>query len=91
MMPTTYANIYREYDTMTRKDYELIAAGFHAASGRLPHNAVQDGVMTAALGVAERLGQDNPRFNLNTFMWACGWKPVGDARKPVWRIREDGA
>ena len=36
MMPTTYANIYREYDTMTRKDYELIAASFRAITEREP-------------------------------------------------------
>ena len=73
---------------MTRKDYKLIAAGFKTAADMLYGG---DGVKIAALCVAERLGQDNPAFNLNTFMWACGWKPVGDARKPVWVHREAGA
>jgi hypothetical protein len=71
---------------MTRKDYVIIAAGFKATSDGLP--AVQEGVRKAAICVALNLGQDNPAFNLNTFMWACGWKPVGDARKPIWRLRE---
>ena len=89
MMPTTYANIYREYDTMTRKDYELIAASFHAIVERAPvdDTALRD----TALELAHRLRQDNPAFSLNTFMWACGWKPVGDARKPIWLLREAGA
>ena len=74
---------------MTRKDYELIAASFHAIVERAPvdDTALRD----TALELAHRLRQDNPAFNRNTFMWACGWKPVGDARKPVWRIREAGA
>ena len=74
---------------MTRKDYELIAASFHAIVERAPvdDTALRD----TALELAHRLRQDNPRFNLNTFMWACGWKPVGDARKPVWVHREAGA
>ena len=71
---------------MTRKDSVIIAAGFHTALGE--GNPDWRAVRDCALRVAERLGQDNPNFNLNTFMWACGWKPVGDARKPVWRLRE---
>jgi hypothetical protein len=73
---------------MTKRDYVIIADALKAASDGLPHNAVQEGVREAALCLALNLGQDNPAFNLNTFMWVCGWKPVGDARKPVWRLRE---
>ena len=74
---------------MTRKDYELIAASFHAIVERAPvdDTALRD----TALELAHRLRQDNPAFSLNTFMRACGWKPVGDARKPVWVHREAGA
>ena len=74
---------------MTRKDYELIAASFRAITERGPVDDTP--LRDAALRVAERLSQENPAFNLNTFMWACGWKPVGDARKPVWLLREAGA
>jgi hypothetical protein len=76
---------------MTKRDYVIITDALKAASDGLPAEdprCAHEGVREAALCLALNLGQDNPAFNLNTFMWACGWKPVGDARKPVWELRE---
>jgi hypothetical protein len=72
---------------MTKRDYVIIADALWAAGYNKPQTVLK-GVKEAALCLALNLGQDNPAFNRNTFMWACGWKPVGDARKPIWRLRE---
>ena len=63
---------------MTRKDYELIAAALRSSRGRigddLGHNPEQSrGVRRAAAHLADALAQDNPRFDAQRFLTACGY------------------
>jgi hypothetical protein len=58
---------------MTRKDYILIAEALKAARP-LPHwdrNKEAQWVVTFSR-LADRLIEDNPRFDFNTFKKACG-------------------
>jgi len=73
---------------MTRKDYEIIAAEFKRyadcdqdhfdrleAAGFEPeaqHRARYSRLTLLANSLAVRLAQDNPRFDRNTFINACG-------------------
>lgn len=73
---------------MTRKDYELIAAEFkkyadcdHDHFARLDAAGFEPEAQTRARysrltllanSIAARLAQDNPRFDRNTFINACG-------------------
>jgi hypothetical protein len=60
---------------MTRKDYELLAGGF-----RMAINALDDperiGAKLAATEIAHRLEGDNPRFDHERFLQACGFAPL---------------
>jgi hypothetical protein len=61
---------------MTRKDYELIANAFRLANGS---TKVTDYDAESALGLlaeilGDRLEQDNPRFDRERFLTACGVK-----------------
>ena len=71
---------------MTRKDYELLAAVFKrytdadkagdAATGHQEQSeadkARQSRLKALALALSDSLKQDNPRFNAETFLKACG-------------------
>ena len=73
---------------MTRKDYEIIAAEFkkyadsdHDHFARLhaaklepdpTHRARYSRLTLLASSIAARLAQDNPRFDRNVFINACG-------------------
>ena len=59
---------------MTRKDYILIAEVFRVELERCDGRA-QDGVAFAARSMALRLSQDNPRFDHDRFLKACGVTP----------------
>ena len=52
---------------MTRKDYQLIAEVFARSAG-------DDLAKLIALNLADKLEQDNPRFNKARFLTACGVK-----------------
>lgn len=63
---------------MTRKDYELIAKAINDTRLRigddLGHNPEQNrGVRRAAAHLADALAQDNPRFDAQRFLTACGY------------------
>lgn len=64
---------------MTRKDYELIAAAIKEAKPLLPpvadyaETTRQLGWQTTAHAVAEALARDNPRFDRERFLAACGF------------------
>lgn len=61
---------------MTRKDYEIIAAAINqqvrnaAEIARTPHENLE----CLAIGMANRLAADNPNFNRDLFLSACGVK-----------------
>ncbi len=60
---------------MTRQDYILLAAGFKEALEAWPDEAdfqQRVGVQTAANRVSRRLAADNPAFDRNRFLAACG-------------------
>lgn len=62
---------------MTRKDYELIAAALRMSRvGNLAGNEnralYNNGVDNAATNVADALASDNPRFDRERFLSACG-------------------
>lgn len=57
---------------MTKKDYELIARVFtrHCKVSHVDAKARE--AMDMAYDMADALAQDNPRFNRNKFLKACG-------------------
>jgi hypothetical protein len=58
---------------MTRRDYVLIAAALKGAHDSHIHTLPGAiGVRTAALTLADTLAQDNPRFDRDRFLKACG-------------------
>lgn len=64
---------------MTRKDYELIAAAVrNAYKGVNPftdtpdtRQQIKDGICRASMAIADRLAEDNPRFDRERFLDAC--------------------
>ena len=60
---------------MTRKDYQLIASGvlstLRCYDNGTPENAA---IKELALTLSYELGMDNPRFDSNRFLVACGVK-----------------
>jgi len=54
---------------MTRKDYELIAKAIRCASAA-PGYAARNSF--AAFAIADALASDNPRFDRERFLKACG-------------------
>ena len=52
---------------MTRKDYQLIADVFARSAG-------DDIAKFLAVNLADKLKQDNPRFDADKFLTACGVK-----------------
>ena len=60
---------------MTRKDYELIAkaiADLRNATGAVMGEEFQHGAKQAAQYIASALASDNPRFDRERFLKACG-------------------
>jgi hypothetical protein len=60
---------------MTKKDYELIARNFRttmATAKRLKADASAGMILVLANSLAADLAIDNPRFNRETFLSACG-------------------
>ena len=59
---------------MTRKDYVLIADSIKTArdnwDGFTPE--AREAIDGLARSLASKLGQENPRFNRETFLTACG-------------------
>lgn len=61
---------------MTRKDYELIASGFRYSKDSADLGAAPDfvdGIEDAARRISELLARDNPRFDRDRFLAACGF------------------
>lgn len=61
---------------MSRKDYEAIAAAIKRASALYGPYGFMDqtiGIKTAAESIALALQADNPRFDRERFMQACGF------------------
>jgi hypothetical protein len=63
---------------MTRKDYVLIAAALKEAAEQVPNTGLIGqtyetlGHYTAARVLAHALAKDNPRFDRERFLTACG-------------------
>ena len=64
---------------MTKKDYELIAGAFRAAIAARhlgpyfePHPSIYTEARFHACFVADALASDNPRFDRERFLKACG-------------------
>lgn len=57
---------------MTRKDYVLIAAAIKSQLGFVPHERDLT-IEAVAKAIAAALAQDNPRFDRERFMKACGF------------------
>ena len=60
---------------MTKKDYELIAGAIKSeydGMQRLDRIYVREGVFHAARAIAYALASDNPRFDRDKFLAACG-------------------
>lgn len=65
---------------MTRKDYELIAAALRSSratnyTGSENRALYNNGVDNAAHNIARALQRDNPRFDRERFLVACGVTP----------------
>ena len=65
---------------MSRKDYQLIAAAIHRSQmakslmkKSAERHAAIAGIHLVAVDLAASLRHDNPRFNTDTFMQACGF------------------
>ena len=60
---------------MTRKDYELIARELREGmrSHRVSHQAERWTYHEIALRLADALAAENPRFDRDKFILACGW------------------
>ena len=62
---------------MTRKDYEMIAAAFRvtvdAARGHVDAHALGVALVATAATIANGCAKDNPRFDREKFMAACGF------------------
>lgn len=83
-MLTTYGarissrpEVGRKELTMTRKDYELIAkeiwrAGYVKDGNQVRQQAKESMRKLIAIGLAVELEQDNPKFDQNKFLIACG-------------------
>lgn len=57
-------------DMATKKDYDKIARGFYCAF--VATNPKHHGIVRhAAMCVAQQLENDNPRFDIDTFMETC--------------------
>ncbi|MEK9738093.1 MAG: hypothetical protein VW438_00010 [Euryarchaeota archaeon] len=57
--------------SMSRKDYELIAAAFRRSARDLTTPERRLGMVEAIAYVSEALGNDNPRFDANRFLNAA--------------------
>ena len=58
---------------MTRKDYELIATAIRTeAENTKPRSISRDTCDTIARRMADRLADDNPQFDRDRFLAACG-------------------
>ena len=59
---------------MTRKDYVLIAAAIKAAATEYPDERpdAEQQQEDVAFSIAEALASDNPRFDRERFLKACG-------------------
>lgn len=59
---------------MTKKDYELIANGFYRARiiNEKRNAKLFDGINIAMMFVVDQLEANNPRFDRNKFLTACG-------------------
>lgn len=61
---------------MTRKDYQLIAEAIRPYADSLYRNRLKDmesAVETVAIRIARALEKENPRFDSDKFMEACGF------------------
>ena len=60
---------------MTRKDYVMIAEAIRTQielSEKFQEEEARAGAQNIAYDLALRLGNDNPRFDYNRFLVACG-------------------
>ena len=62
---------------MTRKDYEAIARAVRYAKPLNPSQSLLSGIAnsvleTVAINIAEVMEMDNPRFDRDRFLTACG-------------------
>lgn len=57
---------------MSRKDYEAIAERIARSADKYRHDAGQDIVLEIVEDLAEIFAEDNPRFNFDKFVQACG-------------------
>lgn len=57
---------------MSRKDYELIAGRIKGTRSTYSSTVAIDIVDDLAMALAESLRDENPRFNTNRFLKACG-------------------
>lgn len=63
---------------MTKKDYVLIAEAMHKVGDLLSSRQIYsfDVFLTICYIVANSLSSDNPRFDRNKFLTACGVKEL---------------
>ena len=57
---------------MTRKDYELIAGVFALETKDEPQGRALSKMRWLATGIATKLQNENPRFDRERFLKACG-------------------
>lgn len=64
--------------SMTKKDYELIANTIKSTlgtyGGTVSHNNCKYAINDLALAIANELKLDNPKFDRDKFLAACGVK-----------------
>jgi hypothetical protein len=61
--------------SMTKTDYELVASAIefsHQSLNDNQFNKLYDGIERTAETIADYLQADNPKFNRNKFLEACG-------------------
>jgi len=57
---------------MTRKDYVAIAAAINQAVPLYPSPAGANALRCVSLEIADKMANDNPRFDRARFLKACG-------------------
>ena len=58
---------------MTRKDYQAVAEIISTLADKYQFDEGKDIIAEVALDLADMMQDDNPRFNRETFLDACGF------------------
>ena len=84
---------YLAFAKMIREALEEHPSGaWTAGYGTRPNTLLRKQLLSLAWDMSAIFGRDNPNFDEDRFMAACGFDyiPAGDARRPGWITFPDG-